>query len=292
MNKYLLSLPNVVGYGTGYKNTNGKLTNQISTVVLVTEKLEPLMLNKQEMIPSEINSFPTDVVAVGNIRALRTGIHRPAPGGVSIGHYQITAGTLGTVVQDGKSNALLILSNNHVIANSNAGKRGDAIYQPGPHDGGTSAQTIAYLERWVPISFGGSRSCSFVNPVPNTVDAALALPIRERDVSRDIIGIGPVFGTMPAFLGQEVRKSGRTTGLTQGSVTVIKAVVNVSYGSSGSAVFEGQIITTNMSQGGDSGSLLVDGEENKAVGLLFAGSDSVTIHNPIKDVVDKLDIII
>jgi len=64
--------------------------------------------------------------------------------------------------------------------------------------------------------------------------------------------------------------------------------VQVGYGGGRTALFTNQILTTNMSKGGDSGSLLVDGEGNKAVGLLFAGSDEVTIHNPIGFVKDAL----
>jgi hypothetical protein len=45
-----------------------------------------------------------------------------------------------------------------------------------------------------------------------------------------------------------------------------------------------------MSQGGDSGSLVVDGNSNKAVGLLFAGSTSTTIFSPIQVVLDGMNI--
>jgi hypothetical protein len=93
-----------------------------------------------------------------------------------------------------------------------------------------------------------------------------------------------------AELGMEVKKSGRTTGLTSGTVQLLDASVQVGYGAGKIALFTNQILTTNMSQGGDSGSLLVDGEGKKAVGLLFAGSDQVTIHNPIGFVKDALKV--
>ena len=64
----------------------------------------------------------------------RTKYIRPAPGGVSIGHKDITAGTLGMLVQDKETGEILILSNNHILANSNDAKIGDRIMQPGPHD--------------------------------------------------------------------------------------------------------------------------------------------------------------
>src|SRR5207253_2932602 len=88
---------------------------------------------------------------------------RPAEGGSSVGHFAITAGTLGCLcVVDGN---LCILSNNHVLANVNRGKRGDAILQPGRVDGGTSADKIAELQDFVKINFNSS----------NKVDCAVAL---------------------------------------------------------------------------------------------------------------------
>ena len=86
------------------------------------------------------------------------------------------------------------------------------------------------------------------------------------------------------------RKSGRTTGFTTGTITVLDTTVEVSYGTGRTAQFENQIVTTAMSQGGDSGSCLMDGESSLAVGLLFAGSDQATIHNPIQAVLKSLDI--
>ena len=76
--------------------------------------------------------------------------------GISIGHYSITAGTFGAVVRDAATNARLILSNNHVLANSNSGSKGDTILQPGRYDGGKDPQDrIAELERFVTINWKG-----------------------------------------------------------------------------------------------------------------------------------------
>ena len=124
----------------------------------------------------------------------------------------------------------------------------------------------------------------------NQVDGALAKPTSPDVVRKDILEIGEVTEDTEAELGMEVKKSGRTTGLTRGTVQLLDASVSVDYGGGKIALFTNQILTTNMSQGGDSGSLLVDGEGNKAVGLLFAGSDTVTIHNPIASVKDALKV--
>jgi len=123
----------------------------------------------------------------------------------------------------------------------------------------------------------------------NEVDAALARPVDPTFFSDDIRGIGRVQGTKPATLGMRVRKSGRTTGYTEGTVNLLNATVTVAYGSK-QARFTGQVITGPISQGGDSGSLVVDGVENKAVGLLFAGSNLSTIFTPIDVVLNALQV--
>jgi len=314
----IMAKENVVGVGVGYKETKGVKTDRLSLVVMVRKKVAVEGLKERDVIPAEIEGVITDVIEVGEIVALqaRTDRWRPAPGGVSIGHYKITAGTLGVLVRDAETNEILILSNNHVMANSNDANQGDPILQPGPHDGGTTAgDTIAHLERFVSIQFESEPSpspCSFskaaagiVNflaglvgskhrllPVviqqANQVDGALVKPVSPDVVKSEILEIGSVMEDREAELGMEVKKSGRTTGLTTGTVQVLDASVTVGYGGGKNALFTNQILTTNMSQGGDSGSLLVDGEGNRAVGLLFAGSDQVTIHNPIGIVKDAL----
>jgi hypothetical protein len=103
-----------------------------------------------------------------------------------------------------------------------------------------------------------------------------------------ILGIGTVKGTVLPELGMKVQKSGRTTGLTHSTIRAIHAIVNVDY--NGKILkFKDQILTNSFDQGGDSGSLVLD-EQNRAVGLLFAGSDEFTVLNPIDRVLDLLDI--
>jgi hypothetical protein len=306
----------------GFKESHGVRTSELCLVTLVRQKVPVEGLPPGALVPKELGGVRTDVVEVGDLRAqqARTDRWRPAPGGVSIGHYKITAGTLGSVVRDATTGARLILSNNHVLANSNDSAPGDAIIQPGAADGGqTSADTIAHLERFCPITFsvepgncniagsyaaignaiaallGSTHRVKAIQARPmavNLADAAVARPINDADVLDEILEIGVVTGTLPATLGMPLRKSGRTTGLTTGSVTVLDATVNVSYGPGKVATFENQIVAGPMSQGGDSGSLVVAGDVLKAVGLLFAGSDQSTIINPIQAVLDCLSITI
>jgi hypothetical protein len=111
--------------------------------------------------------------------------------------------------------------------------------------------------------------------------------------SDDIKNIGMVYEPKPPALGMRVRKFGRTTEYTEGNITLLNATVNINYSTvhgPRTARFIGQVITESMSQGGDSGSLIVDIAENKAVGLLFAGSNLATIFTPIQVVLDALNI--
>jgi hypothetical protein len=235
---------------------------------------------------------------------------------VSIGHYQITAGTLGCVVRDKATGVKMILSNNHVLANRNQAQQGDPILQPGAADGGTPGHdTIALLERFEHIHYnqeppvcniaqayaragntvarwlGSSHQLQAYQLRPyasNQMDAALARPINETDLLEEILEIGPVSGISEAALGMQVIKSGRTTGFTSGTVTIMDATVTVNYGDERTATFDHQIVSSPMSQGGDSGSLLIASEGKQAVGLLFAGSGQATLFNPIQPVFSTL----
>ncbi len=211
-------------------------------------------------------------------------LKRPVPAGVSIGHPQITAGTFGCLVQDGRG--LFILSNNHVLANNNAAQPGDPILQPGPYDGGknTARYEIGRLSSFVPIAFDGQ---------PNHVDAALA----ETDLGRvtaQICSIGKVRGLGKPRRGLIVQKHGRTTGHTQGLLSGLYAKIWVDYDGK-AALFEGQLRIEGgripFSAGGDSGSLIVD-LQGRAVGLLFAGSEleNMTFANPIRAVLKALKV--
>src|SRR5437899_2107843 len=90
----------------------------------------------------------------------------PASSHCCLRHPSITAGTIGARVRDALGH-VYILSNNHVLANSNNANIGDPEYQPGPFDGGTAADQIATLTDFQTISFATNGS--------NTIDAAIAL---------------------------------------------------------------------------------------------------------------------
>ena len=312
---YLLGRRNVVACGVGFKETERGITDEPCVVVSVTKKMPEAQLSAADIVPKKLGEVKTDVQETGVIRALQghTDRWRPAPGGVSIGHVDITAGTLGCLVT--RNGQLFILSNNHVLANSNAAQKGDPIIQPGRYDGGTLDDQIATLEDFISINFGeGPPICpiatgteSFLNwlakllgsshrvkafqevPERNLVDAAIARPLSDDLVEKRILEIGVPQGSGDATLGTSVKKSGRTTGFTSGEIIQIDVTVQVSYGEGKIAVFEDQLMAGPMSQGGDSGSAVLD-EDDFVIGLLFAGSDATTIINPIQFVLDALNV--
>ena len=214
---------------------------------------------------------------------------RPVPIGISVGHTAITAGTVGARVIDANGD-IFALSNNHVFANENLASPGDPVIQPGTFDGGSSpADDLGTLSSFVPIVFSTSAS--------NVVDAAIAATTADDlDTDTPSDGYGtPSSTTVGASVGQNVRKYGRTTGQTDGQVDAINATVNVGY-DSGTARFVGQVLIKgkkgSFSDGGDSGSVIVTKDGSNPVALLFAGSNSVTIGNPIDAVLSALSVTI
>jgi hypothetical protein len=209
---------------------------------------------------------------------------RPARIGISTGHPNITAGTIGCRVT--KNGNVYALSNNHVYADENRASIGDNVLQPGPYDGGQNPRdAIGTLADFQPIVF--SRWAN------NTIDAAIALCTKATLDNRtpdDSYGT-PSSTTAVASVGLAVKKHGRTTGLTPGQVYAVNATVNVGY-SSGTARFVNQIMITpgGFSAGGDSGSLIVTQSGNNPVGLLFAGNSSITVANPIDAVLDAFEV--
>lgn len=213
---------------------------------------------------------------------------RPLRIGSSVGHPDITAGTLGCFVTAGGDDRA-ILSNNHVLADENRASLGDEILQPGPRDAGQPpGDRIATLSNFVPLTSIGK----------NSVDAAVANLIEGiQGDFQALPGLGPLNGVRTSPLeGEEiVFKIGRTTGLTRGRVSAFEVDdVWVQY-DMGTIGFDNQIEIASLgsspfSLGGDSGSLIVD-EDLRAVALLFAGNDvDVTYANPIQEVLQILGV--
>jgi hypothetical protein len=255
-------------------------------------------------IPKKLEEVSVEVVVTGKIYALKPGgkpsapsvdpkarFPRPVPIGVSTGHPLITAGTISCRVKDASGN-VYALSNNHIYANQNRATIGDNVLQPGTFDGGVnSTDAIGTLSAFVPIVFSTSAD--------NKIDAAIALSSTANlGKATPSGGYGtPKSTTAPAYARMQVQKYGRTTVLTKGKVYATNATVDVYYGGQDVARFVGQIIITpgNFSAGGDSGSLVVKSdrnanENNKPVGLLFAGSQTFTVANPINEVLSAFGV--
>ncbi len=252
-------------------------------------------------LPERLEDVPVAVEVTGMIFALRALANptarftRPVPIGVSTGHPSITAGTSGARVTNGTD--VFALSNNHIYADQNDASIGDGAIQPGAYDGGTdSADRIGTLFDFEPIKFAKRRSAP-----PNTMDAAIAL---SSTLMLGNATPGDGYGTpsstiASASLGQPVKKYGRTTGLTHGTVDAVNVTVNVCYEGfvvcTSWAKFVNQIVITDgtFSGGGDSGSLIVtDDGNNDPVGLLFAGSSSHTIASPIDPILQRFNVTI
>lgn len=258
----------------------------------------------------------------------RLSAQRPVRPGMSIGHRLGTAGTVACLVRhEGK---VFLVSNNHVLALLNKGKAGDLILQPGPGDGGTLEDAVGQLATYEPLHFldeaptevdtrpsraglwswlaglfgrGTTFGTKSGHPEPtvtvstNTVDAALASPLEDIVFSANIVDIGgPPVGIVPPRLGLRVIKSGRTSGITEGIIVQTNVTVDVAY-EGRPARFVDQFMVSPLdflqgsafSERGDSGSLVLN-YQREAVGLLFSGSATVSVVNPIDAVLSALQV--
>lgn len=311
-NDRLFGIPSVLATGVGltergglalhvYVRTEGlasassSLPSMLAGFPVVVREAQPFVALQE--LPVETASLetrtPLDVQAQSDESEInRMGwFERPVPIGVSTGHPGVTAGTIGALVTDGSSR--YALSNQHIYAAENRAGIGDRLLQPGPADGGSSPDdAIGTLAAFKRINYSLMAN--------NRIDAAIALTT-EVDYRTPSDGYGaPRTATATARPGMRVKKYGRTTGLTRGTVDAVNVTVSVRY-KSAIARFTGQVIVCcAASAGGDSGSLVVqddvdeDGdagpEDRRPVGLLFAGDGRLTIANPIDEVLDNFDV--
>ena len=294
----LFKLKGVTGVDVGYKYVDGKRTDEIAIRVHVKKK--KANVSEKEKVPAKINGIETDVIEMEihpQVIALKleeislfadTTTYSTVKGGISIGPERaiggyVYTGTLGCIAKDNGSNNPVLLSNFHVMCVDNSWSVGDYMCQPSRVDSGSpGTDRVGSLSRAV---------------LSSHVDGAIStLSGRPSDCS--IVDIGDVKGTASATLNAPVRKRGRTTLYTEGFVDAINATINVNYGSTlGVKTLTNQIgirpntgTNPKFSQKGDSGSVVVD-EDDKIIGLLFAGNDDgYTYINPINYVLNELNI--
>lgn len=306
----LLARPGVVGVDINEKMKGGKPTGELSIVVYVEDKKPKAALDKANMIPAEIEGIPTDVqeerielfpafVAITDIEPLVDATkYATIHGGISMGpcrsvHLEppdvpaagdyIFVGTLGAIVKDRATQAVMALTNFHVACVDNGWAAGNTMCQPGRVDGGTCpADTFGTLTRAA---------------LSEHVDGAVVSVNAGKTTDCVIEEIGAVKGQAAAAINMAVRKRGRTTGLTYGSVTSVDASVSIPYGDGlGTHTLKNQVrIAADPSKSavfsdhGDSGSVVVT-DDNKVVALLFGGSSVATYANPIQFVLDELSV--
>lgn len=196
------------------------------------------------------------------------------------------SGTLGALVSSGS--AQYILSNNHILADTDQALPGEDISQPGLIDSSCRPATIV-------ADFTAAPKLGSAN-----VDAAIAaLRSGQMESTGFIEDIGvPNNATASAPLNvvNGVAKSGRTTGLTCGTVQSVNTTVNVQYqqgcnqGKKFTISYTNQVVVggSGFSAGGDSGSLIVTQGNASPTALLYAGSSTTTIGNPVQDVLNAL----
>lgn len=293
----------IVGVGV----SGGSIPGENCLVVYVESESSQEAVRREMVDVMSVNeasddSLPIEVEVTGVIDARTTNRSRfrPAPGGVSVGHHDITAGTIGgwAAGRSGtRARRLLMLSNNHVLANTNRGKFGDSIIQPGRADSGANpADRIAILERFIPVNFASGSI--------NYVDCATGWCWPNR-VRRDHVYHAGNPTARYFKIGNSVRspavnmlvgKTGRTTDLTRGTIRAVQVSVNVNFGPAGVAHFRDQFAVRsasagNFSAGGDSGSIVWEWKAGLSpVGLLFAGGGGTTFCNRISRVYNALRI--
>jgi hypothetical protein len=237
-----------------------------------------------------------DVRYVGRVVKSATPWHRrlqrPLLAGSSVGHYEITAGTLGCFVRL-KNGATAILSNNHVLADENRAARGDAIIQPGRYDGGRRKRdAVASLQRFVRLKAKGA----------NALDCAVATLLDGVNCEPAVLkGSGRLQGVTDDVAEDAVlEKIGRTTGRTRGRIASFELDGLMVEYDAGNIRFDGVIEIEGasgraFSAGGDSGSVIYSREGKLAYALLFANSQQggsngrgLTYAHPLSTALERL----
>jgi hypothetical protein len=210
-----------------------------------------------------VGARPTLAGAVGRVPVRHDRMVDPMLGGVSVGNAWLAgAGTLGGKVVDRRGDQML-LSNWHVLAGRWWIGNGAPISQPGCLDGGGTDSVVAYLaqDAW-----------------RSHLDAAVArLAVGSRQLVNDQLEIGAVTGAARPVARMRVTKSGRTTGVTWGIVSSILPGRMITYADGFPRVvrdiwaIEPELVRDRVSGPGDSGSMWLDANTWRAVGLHFAG---------------------
>jgi hypothetical protein len=210
-------------------------------------------------------------------------------------------GTLGSLLQ--RNGTYYLLSNNHVLARSDSASIGDPITQPGLIDANCSTAgttTVGNLTQYVNLEAAGTNvDAAIAQIVSGTVDTSGSILSLGSTATGSTADAGPPHAGngIAANIGEAVAKSGRSSSLTCSTVDAIEIQTSVSYqkgcntGSNFDVTYTGQVSVAGgtFSAAGDSGSLIVDEHTADPVALLYGGSDTDTVGNPVADVLTALE---
>lgn len=280
--------PNIVAVGISEKRTGKRGTGELSLTFYVEKKRSLRRTDAAHAIPPVLAGLDgrtvfTDVKEIGRLVPQGRVNQKSSPlqSGFSVANGKDTAGTLGAIVRKGSK--LYILSNSHVLARAGRAKKGERILYPGPADGGTASRnTVARLSHSSPFVVG--------RDFKNKVDAALAEIDTEHSKGIDYT-IGETrtpIRTIAPKRGMRVVKVGRTSGRTESVVRDAHFRVLAEYPGVGTVGFLDQVLCDTYTEGGDSGSIVVDKSTGKIVGLHFLGSSKGSVFTPIAFIMDAL----
>jgi hypothetical protein len=277
----LMRIPGVVEVGIGIKEIGGELTPETVIRVYVEEKKPESELSPDEIVPKEYRGIKTDVILFRETFPEEdSSRYRPVQGGTQVGaEGSPHIGTLGCMARLTADDTIVILSNHHVLYDSPA-TDGSEIGQP---DHTTSCCCTC-----------GDIAVNVHGINEDHLDCAIARLKPGNEHSIAIREIGNITGVNDAVAGETVKKRGRTTELTTGTVT------DLVMDSTGTKILEVEVKRDNgnerFSRGGDSGSALLN-EDNEIVGLHKSGNnrddvspgDFVSQSVGIQEVLDAFD---
>ena len=294
--KYLLNLENVISVGMGYKYINGNKTEELCIHVGVDRKIEERFISKNNIIPKTYMGIKTDVVNIGKLNFFNQTTFnddsnlsskiRPLKGGYAI-ETELSEGTIGCIVSKqmrGKK-TFFILSNNHVLTARENLNIGAPIFQPEEDE--NNENFVANLTTYVPFNYDDGSD----DPLVNYVDCAIARINNSQLASNKIAIIGEIKGVSEPKLGLQIKKVGKSTGYTEGEIITIGQTVSSKIDEEKSVIFKNLIVANLKSSFGDSGSVIVN-ENNEVVGLLIGGdiAEETSTFSNIQEVLKRLKV--
>jgi hypothetical protein len=272
----------VVGVGIGLKEVGSELTEEITFIVYVDQKKDEGEIDSNQVLPTTIQGYNIDVQSVPRVEmCAEERRFRPLIGGTQIQGI----GTMGCMAQLNADGTPVILTNHHVVYPNNSA----AVVGPNDRIGQPGAASVACCCACGDVGsvLAGQRDVN--------IDAAIARikgynpgETKRTHWSNEIQRIGWVAGFNTMFvINEPVRKHGRTTELTSGTITGLAVPVSVGDPGApgGTRMMTGQMAITSVDanpfiRGGDSGSVLVN-QDNEVIGLLHAGGGLIALATPI-----------